>query len=79
VAALCKAGRIGFVNNGKLLSVFDFPITGGRQLRQTVTTSIPLNPGLQKVKLFSFIGGFNLNWLDVARAAFIQHEFHEPD
>jgi beta-glucosidase len=64
IAALSQAGRIGFVVGGMVLKVFDLPVTGGWQIWQTVSTRIPLDQGLQRLKIVAFIGGFNLNWME---------------
>jgi beta-glucosidase len=64
VAAESQAARIGFVVDGEVLVIMDLPITGGWQIWETVSTEINLKKGLQKLKIFAFIGGYNLNWMD---------------
>ncbi len=62
-AAETRAGRVGLVHNGQIRAVVDLPASGGSQVWATVTTEISLDQGLQTLKVFAFIGGFSLNWL----------------
>jgi len=64
VAALSQSARIGFVVGGQVLKILDLPVTGGWQIWETVSTEILLDQGLQKLRIFAFIGGFNLNWME---------------
>jgi hypothetical protein len=64
VAAFSQAARIGFVVDGEVLRILDLPVTGGWQNWETVSTTIALDKGLQKLKIFAFIGGYNFNWME---------------
>ncbi|MBN1408474.1 MAG: glycoside hydrolase family 3 C-terminal domain-containing protein [Calditrichaceae bacterium] len=79
VAANSAAGRVGVVINGVVAKIVDLPITGGWQTWETVSTELPLDSGLQKLKLFAFIGGFNLNWMEFSYTTTITNEPCIPD
>ena len=78
VAAESQSARIGLIVEGEILVVLDLPVTGGWQIWQTVSTEIPLKQGLQKLKVFAFIGGYNLNWMEFTYITGISDEVHEP-
>jgi len=78
VAALSQSARIGFVVGGKVLKILDLPITYGWQTWQTVATEIPLDQGIQKLKIFAFIGGFNLNWMEFSYLTAIEENSSLP-
>ena len=79
VAALELIGRIGFVVGGNVLKILDLPVTGGWQTWETISTKIPLKAGLQQLKIYAFIGGFNLNWMDFSLATALPHEKQVPN
>lgn len=78
VAAASQAARIGFIVGGQILVVLDLPVTGGWQNWETVSTEIPLNQGLQKLKVFAFIGGYNLNWMEFSYMTGINEVVEKP-
>lgn len=72
--------RVASPNNGGLLAfeesggaiihgVVNIPNTGGLQTWQTVTVNFFLNAGTHNFGLNANVGGFNLNWFKVERAA----------
>jgi beta-glucosidase len=64
VAAQSQSARIGLVVDGEVQSILDLPVTGGWQIWETVSTEIILDEGLQTLRVFAFIGGYNLNWME---------------
>jgi len=78
VAAASQSARIGLVVDGKVLVVLDLPVTGGWQIWETVSTEIYLKKGMQKLKVFAFIGGYNLNWMEFSYITGINEVFHKP-
>jgi len=79
IAALSQAARIGLVIDGSISSILDLPVTGGWQNWETISTEIMLKRGLQKLKIFAFIGGYNLNWIEFSNAVSINEEAVIPD
>ncbi len=79
VAAFSQSARIGFVVGGQVLKILDLPVTGGWQIWETVSTEIALDQGLQKLRIFAFIGGFNLNWMEFSYATAIREYTIPPD
>ena len=53
--------------NNNLATVVSVPITGGYQNWTTLGTTLYLNPGAQKLKLYTPTGLFNLNWLNITQ------------
>lgn len=78
VAAESRSARIGFIVDKKAQVILDLPVTGGWQTWKTVSTEIILKKGLQKLKIFAFIGGYNLNWLEFSYLTGISGEFPQP-
>ncbi|MDZ7374365.1 MAG: glycoside hydrolase family 3 C-terminal domain-containing protein [candidate division KSB1 bacterium] len=66
VSAASQQGRVGLVVGGQVLAVLDIPVTGGWENWTTVTASVLLNQGQVRLKVFAFMGGFRLNWLEFA-------------
>ena len=56
----------------------DLPVTGGWQNWETVTTTITLDQGLHTLKIFAFIGGYNLNWMDFSYPTTISSNIMKP-
>lgn len=78
VAAESRSARIGFIVDKKAQVILDLPVTGGWQTWKTVSTEIVLKKGLQKLKIFAFIGGYNLNWLEFSYLTGISGELAQP-
>jgi beta-glucosidase len=67
VSCATGAGRVGLVLGGQVLAVLDIPVTGDWENWTTVTTRVTLPEGIQRLKVFAFIGGFRLNWLEFVK------------
>ncbi|HLP76915.1 MAG TPA: carbohydrate-binding protein, partial [Candidatus Paceibacterota bacterium] len=62
-----SAGRVQLIANGtELADDWTLPNTGGAQTWTTVTRSVFLAPGQQKLRLNVLAGGFNLNWIELS-------------
>ncbi len=55
-------------NGVDLTGPWALPNTGGAQTWQTVTRSVFLAPGRQKLRINVLAGGFNLNWIELSPA-----------
>jgi hypothetical protein len=65
-----SAGTVQVLANGtNLTGGWTLPNTGGTQTWRTVTNSVFLTPGRQKLHLNVLAGGFNLNWIELSHAA----------
>ena len=56
-------------NGVDLTGQWTLPNTGGAQTWQTVTNSVFLAPGRQKLHINVLAGGFNLNWIELSPAS----------
>ena len=64
------AGAVQALASGvDLTGPWNLPGTGGNQTWRTVTNSVFLAPGQQKLRLNVLAGGFNLNWIQVSPAS----------
>ncbi|MBC7388608.1 MAG: carbohydrate-binding protein [Opitutaceae bacterium] len=61
-------GQLKITARGKedLTGVWDLPNTGGVQIWTTVTKSVLLGSGLQKLRITALTQGFNLNWIELS-------------
>lgn len=64
------AARVQVLGRGSdLTGDFALPNTGGKQAWTTVTKSVLLGSGMQRLRISAVAGGFDLNWLELAPAA----------
>ena len=65
-----SAGSVQALANGtNLTAQWTLPNTGGAQTWRTVTNSVFLTPGRQKLRINVLAGGFNLNWIELSPAS----------
>lgn len=65
ISSLSTSARIGYVLDDVLISTWDLPVTGSWDSWTTVPTELNIASGEHRLKIFAFIGGFNLNWMDI--------------
>ncbi len=64
VSSPYETGQIQLRSGGTVLATTNVPNTGGWQNWQTVTAEVNLPAGSQTLRVYSNVGGFNLNWLN---------------
>jgi len=65
-----SSGRVQVLAGGAdLTGEWTLPNTGGAQIWRTVTNSVFLTPGRQKLHINVLAGGFNLNWIELSPAS----------
>ena len=68
-ASLSGGGDINISSQGVAVGTVSIPATGDWQNWETVEGSaIPLEQGLQTIRLTAVSGGFNINWLEIKLA-----------
>lgn len=75
--ASVNAGAVRLARDGQTLSTIDFARTGGGQTWKTFTAELDLKAGQQTIRLTANTGGFNLNWIEIAKEIVLSTAAHE--